>query len=581
MRFIPKKLITVLGQITFWFLLALIAVAGIRLFTRKRVPSGTVLEIHLERPLVERAQPGFLRFLQPRPALTLRSAVNAINHAAENKKVNSLIVHLGSGQSGAAKLQEIREAIVRFRAKGKRAIAFAETFGQARGATFTYYLATACDEIYLQQSGEFGLTGLVSQTMFLQGALEKLGIKPRLDSREEYKSAKYVLTQDHYIPPHEEANRRVMESLFEQALGVISQTRGIPQDRIRDLIDNAPYSAQQAKELGFVDEIAYVDQVRRKLTEKDRFLPISDYISRTGNGDGRSTIALIYGIGEIYVGKNQRSPLTGQLMGSETMIDAFRQAVEDKSVKAIVFRVNSPGGSYVASDAIWRAVVRARDAGKPVIVSMSNVAASGGYFVAAPATKILADPATITGSIGVVSGKLITTSFWNKLGITYDEIHTSKNATMHLPTEDYTEQQWEQLQESLDRIYNDFVSKVSQGRNMSVDQVKDVAGGRIWTGAQAVENGLVDTLGGLEQAIDQAKLAIDLKPDDRVKLKIFPKRKTLLQTILGEGGTKSSRSVSLPSADIPINDEMLEIVQRLGRLSRKNQLLLDVDIPVE
>lgn len=576
MRFVPKKLITFLGTIAFWLLIALLAVTIVRLFLRKRIPSQSVLEIHLERPLVERAQPVLFRWFRAQPPLSVRDVVNAIDHAADDKRVDHLLVHLGTGHAGTAKLQEIHQAILRFREQGKQAVAFAETFGQASGEMFPYYLATACDKIYLQPSGEFGLTGLVSQTMFFEGTLSKLGITPRLDSREEYKSAKYILTEDHYTPPHEQANRAIMQSLFDQVVAQIATRRKLAPDSIRSMIDRAPYSAAQAKQLGFVDDLAYIDQVRETLTSKDKFLGVSPYVERTVRNRGGKAIALIYGVGEIHLGRSQRSPFTGSMMGSTTIIRAFREAIDDKSVKAIVFRVNSPGGSYIASDAIWRAVRQAQDAGKPVIVSMSDVAASGGYFVAAPATRILADPGTITGSIGVVSGKLITTDFWNKLGITYDEIHTSKNATMHLPTEDYTPAQWNQLQATLDRIYNDFVSKVAQGRNMNVDQVKEIAGGRIWTGTQALENGLVDTLGGLKEALLEAKRAAGIKEDARVKVRTYPKRPSLLQALLGRGTKHTTEFLDVTMKDAGV----LETLQKLKRHQRNPELYLETGIPI-
>jgi protease-4 len=250
---------------------------------------------------------------------------------------------------------------------------------------------------------------------------------------------------------------------------------------------------------------------------------------------------------------------------------AFRDAVADKKVKAIVFRVNSPGGSYVASDTIWRQVAEARQAGKPVIVSMGNVAGSGGYFVSMCATKIVAQPGTITGSIGVVAGKMLTRKFWqDHAGITWDEVHTNNNAMMSAATHDYSPRQWQKIQDLLDRVYEDFTTKVAQGRAMEIEKVLEVAKGRIWTGADAKELGLIDELGGFDTALRLARTEADMKPDADVTLAVFPRPKSKIEMLLKRG-----RDSSEPRAEIMAARELLRTVRPLYQKATEIGLIED------
>jgi protease-4 len=264
---------------------------------------------------------------------------------------------------------------------------------------------------------------------------------------------------------------------------------------------------------------------------------LPDYGRRSEKSVERHKVfALIYGTGGIVRGESELDPLFGEItMGSDTVVEAFHQAIENKEVKAIIFRVDSPGGSYIASDTIWHEVARARGEGKPVVVSMGNVAGSGGYYVAMGADRIFAQPGTITGSIGVVGGKMVVTELWEKIGISWDAVHTSPNATTWSPNHNYTDKQWSHLQAELDRIYSDFLSKASRGREMSMEEIRAVAQGKIWTGAEAQKAGLVDELGGVSEAIKRAKKLIGIQGEVDIKLKVFPQRKSFLQRILGDG----------------------------------------------
>ena len=523
--------------------LVVLAVVGVGLWAwlcKARVPSRTILEANFERGLVEYVPDDPVAKLMAGRAPTLRGVIEALERASTDKRVVGLVARVGESNLALAQVQELRDAIIAFRGHGKFAVAFAETFGEDSAANRSYYLATAFDEIQLQPSGDLGLNGLLFERSFIRGTLEKLGFTPRLDHRYEYKTAMNVLTEKKFTPAHREAVQTVMESQFGQMVRGIGEARHMSEDEVRALIDRGPFFGQEAMDAKLVDGLAYRDDVYEQVKEKAgkgaKLLYLSKYLDRAGSPyEKGKTIALIYGVGGVQRGKSGYDPVFQDVtMGSDTITGAFRAAAKDKDVKAILFRVESPGGSYVASDTIWREVTRARKAGKPVIVSMGAVAGSGGYFVSMCADKIVAQPATITGSIGVVAGKFITTNFWDKLGISWDEVHTSTNATMFTGLQDYTPEQWTKFEGWLDRIYDDFTSKVADGRQLPREKVLEIAKGRIWTGEDAEKLGLVDELGGYPVALRLVREAAGLKPDEPICLKEFPARKSPLAMLFGE-----------------------------------------------
>jgi len=504
-------------------------------FFANRVPKRVVLEVDFEQSVVELIPDDPLGRLLLAKSLTLRDVVEALQKAASDNRVKGLVARVGQSKMKLAQVQEIRDAIIAFRTSGKPAIAYAETFGEFGPGNASYYLATAFDEIYLQPSGDIGLTGLIYEQPFVRGTLDKLGIVPRLDGRKEYKSFRYMFTERRYVAPHREEITRVMDSQFSQIVRGIAEARKLSDDAVRVLINRGPFIGQEAIEGKLVDALAYRDEVYDKIKEKTgmkaEFLSLADYLKRAGGPNEKgTTIALIYGVGGIGRGKSGYNPATGELMmGSDTVAEAIRQAVEDTSVKAILFRIDSPGGSYVASDTIWREIVKAKKAGKPVVASMGSVAGSGGYFVAMAADKIVAQPATITGSIGVFGGKMVTAGFWNKLGVTWDDVHTSKNADVWTQAKDLTPAQWTRMETWLDHVYADFTSKASQGRNLPIETVEKIARGRIWTGEDGKKLGLIDELGGFPAALRLVRTAAKLPDNAPLQLKVYPVRKTLLK----------------------------------------------------
>lgn len=561
--------------VTIGFIAGLV-VGGIQIAVSKHVPEKTILELNLENGILEYAPDDPLSEIMGDQSMTLLSLVGAIDSAAKDDRVSGLIVDLSRYAVGIAQTQEIRDAIIRFKSTGKITAAFADTFGEVAPGNSGYHLASACDKIYLQPSGDVGLTGFTFESMFIKNALDKIGVTPRMDHRYEFKNAMNMFTETHYTDAHRLAMQELMDSIFDQFTSAIADSRKLTQDAVRELFDRGPFLGKEAQEAGLIDAVMYRDQVydsvKKQAGDGAECLYLQKYLSRIDPpySEGQS-VALVYGIGQVARGQNSYDPIRKNFtMGGDGVAAALRDAIEDDDIKAIVFRVDSPGGSYVASDTIWRETIRAREAGKPVIVSMGNVAGSGGYFVAMAADKIVAEPATIAGSIGVLGGKMYTMELWKKLGINWDEIHTSKSSTMYTGTQDYTPEQWLRFQAWLDRVYEDFTGKVAEGRKLPIERVKEIAKGRIYSGLDAKAIGLVDEIGGIVTAIDLAKSTLQLKPEDSIKLVTFPKPKPLYERLLrkGKDSSESVQSIaSLSKSLAPITDNLDPLLHMLNSSS--------------
>lgn len=494
---------------------------------RKRIPKGTVIEIDLDGGVVETTAPNPLSRAMTVGAVTVRDIVDALERGAEDPRVTGVVARLGNGGIGLGHAQELRDAVHRFRDSGKRAIAFAEAFGESQSATVDFYLATAFSEIFLQPQGLASIEGMVARGTFVRGVFDKLSLVPDFDHRKEYKAAKYTLTETGFNDAHREALGGVIEDQFSQVVSGIAQDRGLTSETVKSLIDSAPLTAGEALESGLVDHVGYRDEAYEAAGV--RFMFHDRYLKKAGRPHQRGErLALIYGTGSIARGTPRFDPLIrGSSFGADEVAKAFRRASDDEKVKAVVFRVDSPGGSAVASEVVSREVTRAREKGKPVVVSMGNVAGSGGYWVSAGADRIVAQPGTVTGSIGVVWGKLANREAWRRLGVTFDEIVFGQNATFNTAHDEFSDSERARVTVLLDDIYDNFVAGVAEGRSMSLQQVEEVAKGRIWTGSQALDRGLVDKLGGLETAIGLAKELARVAPGKRVRLVTFPRERAV------------------------------------------------------
>ena len=564
------------------FCLAIVGVMGIEDAAMLPVPERVVLELNLEKRIVEHVpQDPFAQALELKEGPTvLRDVVEALERARNDPRVVGLIAKVGAAPMGMATIQELRDATLAFGASGKFTLAFAESFGEFGPGNGAYYLATAFDEIYLQPSGGVGLTGLTYESAFLRGTLDKLEVEPRYFQREQYKNINDSFTRRGFTEAHREALAAVMESHFDQMLIGISGRRGIARPVLTAAIDAGPLRAPAAVAIGLIDSLMYRDQffdLVRDRSQRADLLYVHKYLERAGRlYDDGPTIALIYGVGTIHRGRSEYDPLSQSgSMGSSTVAASLRAATRDEDVVAILFRVNSPGGSYVASDVIWREVARAREIGIPVIVSMGDVAGSGGYFVAAPAAQIVAQPGTITGSIGVVAGKMLTRAFWREhAGVTWDAVSTSTNAGMWSGLNDYSPEQEQLIDSFMDDTYADFTSKVALGRDLDLDRVLAAAKGRIWTGADALDRGLIDSLGGYTVALQLARAEAGLDDDAPITLTVFPREKEPIQVILEELMQEGSDNSEQAAIRVATRARALDGLQPLYHLASR----LGVDV---
>jgi protease IV len=511
------------------------------------VPSGCVLELDLRvaPPEVSSLDPLTIITSGGRP-LVLREAVSALHRAAEDPRVAGLIARVELPAAAAGPVQELREAVAAFSA-AKPSLAWAET----SPGTLSYYLASAFGEVWMQPAGAVGLIGFATNALFLRDALDKAGIEAQFVTRGEYKSAVNLFTQDRYTDAHREADTRLLESLRGQVWAAIADSRDIAQDALDGLADRAPLLRDVAVDSGLIDRVGFRDEAYARIAELVGAKGISPesgdadgddgpprlYLSRYARATGpggparpslpgrgpKSTIAVVTVAGSIVSGRGgSRLPFGSSNAGADTIAAGLREAAHDDSVSAIVLRVDSPGGSVSASETIWREVKKARERGKPVVASMGAVAASGGYYVSMGADAIVANPGTITGSIGVLTGKLVARDLKDRLGVGSDAVRTNANADAWSVNAPFTPEQHAQVEAEADLCYNDFVQRVAQGRHLSVEAVDAVARGRVWTGGDAFGHGLVDELGGLRAAVRRAKVLAGLDEDAKVRLVSYP-----------------------------------------------------------
>ena len=500
---------------------------------RRQRTASLILELDLTEGITEEPPADPLSAVLTMRRSRLADLLDGLRRARGDRRVKALVAKVGGRPIGLATVQEIRRAVEEFRDAGKLTVAWAETFGEFSAGNVPYFLATAFETIYLQPSGDLGLTGIAMERIFLRGTLDQLGIDFQVAKRHEYKSAAEQLTERSFSGPAREATERLAESITAQLTDAIADRRRIGGDEVRQLIDQGPFLAAQALEHGLVDELGYRDEVYarvRKHTGADaiavhlgryqRSRALGERVRKLPTPSPRH-VALVYATGPIRRGRSGRGPFSGGAMGSDTISAALRAATADDGARAIVLRVNSPGGSYVASDTIWREVVRARNTGKPVVVSMGDVAASGGYFISMAADAIVAQPGTVTGSIGVLSGKPDLSQLLGRAGVTTDSVAEGAHSEMFKPTRPWSEDEWALVNGWLDHIYADFTGKVAEGRRMPADRVHELARGRVWTGADALANGLVDELGGLDRAAAIARRRAGLPAS--APLRIYPR----------------------------------------------------------
>ncbi|NYZ11243.1 signal peptide peptidase SppA [Azospirillum sp. RWY-5-1] len=519
------------------FLIVAGVVTGVWLYWRSEpsLPDTIVLELDFERPMVEAAGGGLDSLIGHSDA-TLRDVLDAVERGRTDPRVKGLVARFGGDTMGFAQAQEIRTAIDRFRATGRFAIAYADSFGESGAGNRSYMLASAFDEVWLQPLGIVSLTGLSAQIPFLRTALDELGVRPQFEQREEYKSFAEMLTRSDFTPAHREMMESLIGDLTGQIADAVARSRRMAVAEVRGLIDRAPLMDGEALAARLIDRIGYRDEAVAEAVRRSggaELVDLLDYLAIAGpvHAEG-PTIALIHAVGTITRGSDEREALDPLNATAERLVGALEEAAEDPTVVAAILRIDSGGGSVAASESIRRAVVKLREAGKPVVVSMGDTAASGGYWIAMNADRILASPATFTGSIGVVAGKVSGAALSQRLGVNWGVVEVGRNAGMWSPARPFNESHEERLNALIDASYKAFLDKVAEARRLSPEQVHDAARGRVWTGTQALRLGLVDELGDQERAIAIARELAKLAPDAPVTLTPFPPPKSTLDELL-------------------------------------------------
>lgn len=548
------------------FLLLLVVIIVVAVVTMgPNVKENSILVLNLSGPILEEGPQGFIQKFFMGDVLTTREIMASLEKARKDSKIKGMLVSSIYAQMGLAKTQEIRDGIKRF-AASKPVYGFIED-----GDPLEYYLCSAAPKLFLAPAGEGGvnITGLRSETPFFKGTLDKLGIVAQMDHIGEYKSASDIWTRDSMSEAHREATESLLGSLYDRITGDIAKDRKLTPEQVKQIIDEGPPIRSEAKQKGLVDELLYKDQVEEKIKKdlklsKISWMPIREYkeptFSETYRGANKK-IGIIYASGAIMPGESNRG-FEEDTLGSGTITKALREAKDDDAVKAIVLRVDSPGGSAVASDLIWREVIVAKMK-KPVVVSMADVAASGGYYISMGASKVLAEPSTITGSIGVVFGKFWMKGLYDKIGLNKEVIQKGKHADLFSDYVPFNDEEWNIIHRHMNAIYDSFTKKAAEGRKKTQTEIDAVGKGRVWSGDQAIKIGLVDQMGGLQDAIWEARKLAKIPDKEETGIAVYPARKSGWSSIVSAG---ADSQISLP-------EDIIRML-KLAKLTERENLLL-------
>jgi protease-4 len=530
--------------------------------SRLSLPSNAVLVIDATGQIEEQRSPDLFSAFSGFTTPVLHDYVDAIDAAAKDSHIAGLVVRIAPLETGWGKLEEIRSHLLAFRKSGKPSICYLGNDGIGNPE---YYLASACQQIWLVPTAPVSIRGMMAEALFFRGTLDKLKVVPEFYHIAEYKTAGNTFTEKQFTPAHKEEVEGLLHSIYDLYLNDASKARGMDRAQFEALLNRGPFSSSDAVTNKIVDRLGYWDQLQDYFKGRAQgWNPVSlnRYRSSISN-DGTVNIAVVHASGLIVSGDSGSTPGGGSVMGGDSVAADLRAARKDYSIKAIVLRVDSGGGSVVGSEVIRREVELANQV-KPVVVSMSDVAASGGYWIAAPARKIVADPGTITGSIGVLIGKFNVSGLYALLGMSTDSVATSDNATMFSAQQNFTPAQRAYIQKSLNDTYADFTKGVAQGRKMTVEAVDKIGKGRVWSGVQAKEIGLVDELGGLDRAIEIAKQLSNIPAGESVHIVRYPEEKSFFEQFLQrQKDNNMSESQSLESMINHILSQMDPVQARM------------------
>lgn len=535
--------------LTLLLLAVLVSVAGMAVLMlvagrEPAVAADSVLEVRVEGDLADASSENVLDSLMSQRRQGVRTIVENLRKAKADRRISAVVVYpRGLSSAYWAKLQEVRDAIADFRASGKPAVAHLEYGGDRE-----YFVATGCDRVFLLPASPLDLTGLASYELFLRGTLDKIGAYPDYLHIGDYKTAPNQLTEKTLTPAHREMSESLNRDLFEQLVQGIAEGRKKRVADVKGMVDEGPFLAEDAVRLGLVDDVAYEDQLDAKMRPgASRVVRLKGEayakVSPSSVGlKGRSRVAVINAVGVINTGHSGIDPLSGSVLGSDTLVEYIRKARRDRSIKAVVLHIDSPGGSTIASDVIWRelSLLTTGPSARPLVASMSDLAASGGYYIAIAAPDIVAEPGTLTGSIGIYGGKIVTGGTYEKLGMNVETLSIGAFADMGSPVRPFSEAERAKVDEQLRAFYDQFVEKVAAARHMTPEAVDAIAQGRVWTGRQAKDLGLVDVLGGLDRAVAIAKERAKIPAGEQVELIVYPPKRSvydlLMSTLTGADG---------------------------------------------
>lgn len=532
----------------FFIVLFILSLFLIPFVQEEKLPDKGFLSLNLSGILEEETPE--IPFLRP-TSLTMKDFWVALTSASKDKRIEGVYLKLGPLSVGPAKAQEIANIIKRFRSSGKKVIVYSETVG-----SLEYMIASSADKIYLNPSGFLMLNGLASRSIFLKGTLDKLGIKAELEHIEEYKTASNTFTESKFTPAHKEMMNSLMDSIFDSFLKTISEGRKRKIEEIKSLIDKGPFTAPDALKEKLVDKLLYEDEVLKEVKERN-LIKFKSYLKQK-RLTGRKKIAVLYAIGSINLGESGIDPLFGgYIIGSETMRRVMKEIEENNSIKGVVMRIDSPGGSATASDIILRGARKIREK-KPLVISMSDVAGSGGYWIAVESNWIVAQPSTLTASIGVIGGKFNMKGFYEKIGVTMETVKRGKYSDIYSDYREFTPEEREKIRKEIGWIYEEFKSRVSKCRNIPIDEVDRIGKGRVWTGLQAKSLKLVDHLGGLDEAVSKVKELAGIPESKEVEIVFYPKRKTFFERIF-------------PMLDIELSSEEKSLLSFVNFISNSKE----------
>lgn len=537
------KVFLIIGGIFLAFVL--VGLIGFAIFAesmgRPGVPNNSVLVLRVSGDLPDYVpdDPYARAFGMDQPQ-SFTGLLTQMRKAKVDNRIGAVLLDISFPGIGWGKADELRGAIADLRASNKPVYAYMEI-----GSNREYYIANACEKIFIPPAGDLYINGFAANVMFYRGSLDKLGIEPEVIQIGKYKNAPDTYTRKDMSEGQREVINAVLDEYYARFVSSIAESRKKAPEDVKALIDGAPYHADDAKKLGLIDDALFRDQVYDDLKGRlgykadDEIRTVSGHEYREVPSDSLGLnrgerVAVIFASGAINIGRSRSGPFGGESVGADTIVNAVNQAADDKSIKAIVLRVDSPGGSALASDLMWHALEKAK-AKKPLVVSMSDVAASGGYYIACNANKIVAEPSTVTGSIGMFMGKPVMKGMYDWLGVTNEYVMRGKNAGIFRESVKWTDEERAKMQDQANKVYyGDFVPKVAKGRGKTDEEINSIGQGHVWTGTQGKERGLVDEFGGLEKAIEIAKQLANLPADKDVKRVVFPEGRTFFEKWFGE-----------------------------------------------